>query len=307
MGDKSLLAEFQVAGHESSWLPAGKKWILAWSDEFDGTELDRNKWGFRLNFWGTRLKTFTTEGVELDGKSHLRLNLVRKGDDFYSPHLQTGSLSYDIPKDSNGWWPFGTKETPRFMHRYGYYECRCRQPKNPGWHSAFWLQSPSVGAHPDPKRAGIECDIMENHKQFSHGVIVCGNIWNGYGLDGKSSGHAWVPYEETADGWHLYACDWHRGGYDFYFDKKLVCRIVPTEEERQQIIASGQLPEDRVKAGPVSDVEQFILLSTECHGYRGPGFSAPVGHPKGTPVPLLFDAKLPDYFEVDYVRVFDEV
>ena len=57
----------------------------------------------------------------------------------------------------------------------------------------------------------------------------------------------------------------------------------------------------------VSEVEQFILVSTECHGYRGGGFTAPAGHPFGTPAPILSQAVLPDWFEVDHVRVFDEV
>lgn len=48
---------------------------------------------------------------------------------------------------------------------------------------------------------------------------------------------------------------------------------------------------------PVSDVEQFILLSTECNGYRD----------GDKPDPILEKAILPDAFIVDYVRVYDEV
>jgi len=302
------MKEFNLEGHAPSYLPEEYQWKLVWNDEFDGTELDTTKWGFRLYFWGKRLETFTTEGVELDGKSHLRLNLLRKGDNFYSPHLQTGSLTFDLPKDSNGPWPFGKREEPKFMHRYGYYECRCKQPKNPGWHSAFWLQSPAIGAYPDPAIAGVECDIMENYRQFSDGAIICGNLWGGYGHDGHCTpGRRWVPYKETPDGWHYYGCHWHENGYDFYFNRELVAKCVQTEEERQAILKTGILPEERVSVTPVSRVEQFILLSTECHGYRGPGFTAKAGHPAGTPVPVLFNAKLPDYFEVDHVRVFDVV
>ena len=49
--------------------------------------------------------------------------------------------------------------------------------------------------------------------------------------------------------------------------------------------------------GPVSDCEQFILVSTECNGYRE----------GDTAAPELKAAMLPDAFIVDYVRVFDEV
>ena len=128
-----------------SFLPAGKKWKLVWHDEFNGKEIDKTKWMCRESFWGQDFPAFAHnfEGVEMTGKT-VRLHLLRKGDDFCSPHLQTGSLTYDIPKDTKGFWPFGKYRKPLFMHKYGYYEIRCRQPKNAGWHSAFWLQAPGV-------------------------------------------------------------------------------------------------------------------------------------------------------------------
>ena len=41
------MKEYKVEGHVSSFLPADKNWKLVWSDEFDGTELDRSKWDYR--------------------------------------------------------------------------------------------------------------------------------------------------------------------------------------------------------------------------------------------------------------------
>ena len=46
------MQKFDYQDHQYSFLPEGKKWKLVWNDEFDGTELDRTKWTFRLNFWG---------------------------------------------------------------------------------------------------------------------------------------------------------------------------------------------------------------------------------------------------------------
>ena len=298
------MKRFSVSGHEDSLVPSGKEWKLVWNDEFDGTELDESKWGFRLNFWGRRLDTFTTEGVEVDGSSHLRLHLLKKGDDFYSPHLQTGSLTYDIPRDSGGIWPFGAYQEPKFMHRFGYYEIRCRLPRNPGWHAAFWLQAPGIGSHPDARFAGVECDIMENYRQHIDGKLIGGNLWGGYGRNGAGSGHFEWDFVETEDGWHNYGVDWSPEGYVFYADGREIGRVLPLECAP----ADGVSPEPgRIAYGPVSQVEQYILVSTECHGYRGPGFTAPEGHPAGTPVPMLTRAQLPDCFEVDYVRVFDAV
>ncbi len=308
------MKKFTLEDHADSFLPEGKEWKLVWHDEFDGTELDETKWGFRLNFWGQRFKTFTTEGVELDGNSHIRLHMIKKGDDYYSPLLQTGSLTYDMPKEDDGFWPFGEAEKPKFMHRYGYYEIRCRLPKNRGWHAAFWLQAPGVGSHPNPRFAGVECDIMENYRQHVDGKMIGGTIWGGIGKNIDMSGHFVWDYEETADGWHYYGVDWSPDGYVFYADGKEIGRVLPPEREAERNIMREN-PDSKTwilpgstAIGPVSEVEQFILVTTECHGYRGPGFfSAPEGHPAGTPAPILKEAVLPDYFEVDHVRVFDQI
>jgi beta-glucanase (GH16 family) len=268
-----MMQHIAVKDHEDSLLPEGN-WNLVWNDEFDGTELDRTKWGFRLNFWGKPFPAFTTEGVELDGQSHLRLHVVKKGDQYCSPHLQTGSLTYDIPQTKPGFWPFGPYEKPLFMHRYGYYEICCRLNRQAGWWTAFWLQSPSVGAHPNPVRAGVECDIMESQDYPEQGIIRCGNLWNGYGPDAKGSGHRKYKLKETPGYWHRFGVDWSPDGYVFYTDGEEVNRV----------------------DGPVSQTEQFILVSTECMGYR---------NTPSKPDPALDRIVFPEYFEVDHVRVFD--
>lgn len=286
---------FQVEGHADSLLPAEKKWSLVWSDEFDGDTLDRTKWNFRKYFWGRLSPTFTEEGVEVDGKSNLHIKLVKKGEDFYSGHLQTGSLIYDIPSENreSSFWPFGEKQPAKFMHKFGYYEIRCRLPKNPGWHAAFWLQAPGVGSHYDPKYCGVETDIMENYRQYTDGVMLCGNGYGGYGKEAVWPGHFRFKNEETADGWHYYGVDWSKNGYIFYSDGKEVGRQCPPQV-------------------PVSEVEQFIMVTTECHGYHRCfgeqfGFDGSGNVWACRPVEELKRATLPDEFVVDHVRVFDEI
>lgn len=300
--DAKMTKTFSVENHKESLLPSDKKWSLVWNDEFDGTTLDTDKWDFRTYFWGKRSPTFLDngEGVELTGESTVRLNMIKKDGNFFSPHMQTGSLTYDLPKDSDGFWPFGQYRKPKFMHKFGYYEIRCRLPKNDGWHAAFWLQSPSIGAHPDPRQCGVECDIIENYPMAKEGTVCCGCGWNGYGKDSKWFGHFAFPVGEgiDGDGWHYYGVDWSENGYIFYADGMEVGRQMEPE-------------------CPASNVEQFILISTECHGYNR-SFSTDTTDGEATlagdantwngkPVPELFDAVLPDFFEVDFVRVYDQV
>ena len=269
---------FTVDGHEPSLLPEGKNWKLVWSAEFDGTELDRSKWGFRLNFWGKRFHAYTDEGVILDGKSNVEIHLLCKDGQYCSAQLQTGALTYDAPRPVDAGlqravvWPFGEMEKPRFMHRYGYYECRCKLQKQRGWWSAFWLQAPSVGSAPNAEYCGIENDIMEC---FGAPEVTSGNFYDPYvSTIVKRDARVHYNVEGGPDTWHRFGMDWSKDGYVFYCDGRETAR----------------------STGPVSRVEQFILLTTECMGYRD-----------GGPSEDLKKAVLPDCFTVDYVRVFDAV
>ena len=290
-----------VKGKSPSLLPRGTDWKLVWHDEFDQKEIDRTKWLCRESFWGADFPAFSHdyEGVEMTGET-VKLKLLQKGDDFTSPHLQTGSLTYDIPKEgTKGFWPFGRRVKPTFMHKYGYWEIRCKINKCNGWHSAFWLQAPGVGSHPDAATAGLEVDVMESWmlrsermaKQFGEGrgCIVGGIIAGGYGSDGGGFGHFAWPHVETADEWHTYGCSWSPDGYEFYCDGRKI----------------GE------QNWPVSHVEEFMLVSTEPGGYRRVGNDGGLTANRssrtwGKPLPgLKFAAAANDCFEVDYVRVYD--
>lgn len=277
------MAVYNVEGHEPSILPDGKEWKLVWHDEFDGSELDKTKWGFRTGFWGRRFKTYTTdEAIEMRGDSCIRLHLIERDGHYYSAQLQTGGNCFDNPREDcdrancggKNFWPLGRIEEPKFMHRYGYYECRCKLQTQPGWWSAFWLQSPNIGTTYYPETSGVEVDIMENFTR--DGLITSGNLTLGYGVQGKREGRVKYQIDNPTD-FHRYGVHWSPEGYVFYCDGKETSRANKY----------------------VSHVEQFILLTTECYGYR-------MGN-MDTPCDELKTAVLPDCFTVDYVRVFDEV
>lgn len=279
------MKEYNVAGHEPSFLPEGKEWDLVWSDEFDGKELDRSKWDFRLNFWGNRFHAYIDEGVVLDGNSNLEIHLVNKNGQYASAQLQTGTNVFDylnINERAGGFcgdspfWPFQEIPEPKFMHRYGYYEVRCKLQEQSGWWSAFWLQAmtPGISAS-DPSYCGIEVDIMENFSR--DGKITSGMFYGNYTDNKKEDARVSYKVEDTDDGFHRFGVHWSRDGYVFYCDGK--------ETARSQ-------------NGQVSKVPQFILLTTECIGYR---------HTPPGPCEELQKAVLPDCFTVDYVRVFDEI
>ena len=274
------MKEYKVDGHFSSFLPEGKEWKLVWNDEFDVTELDKTKWDFRLHMMGERHRTWTEDdGIELDGNSNLIFTIIEKDCEICSCQLATGHNYMDAPVDNTYGglkWRIGKFRKQKYLHSYGYYECRCRPQKKEGWWSAFWLQSPIIGCCDKPEIAGVECDIMES---FHPGMIIDHtNHYDGYGLDhktAKSKGGA--DKDITLDEWHTFGVLWNEDGYTFYVDGE----------------ADGHID------GPVSKQDQFILISTEVNGYRTEAREASAE---------ARDAMAAgDTFVVDYVRVFDEI
>ncbi len=290
------MKKYEVANHEPSFLPDDGEWNLVWADEFDGTELDRTKWDFRLNFWGERFDAYSDKGIVLDGNSHIELHRTEVDGKYVSPQLQTGANSFDhisASRGANPWgqdgiWPLDELKEPKFVHRYGYYECRCKFQKYPNvmW-SAFWTQSPTIGARFEPEWCGIESDIMEC---FAPGRATCGNIMGGYGKQFRQEGRVKYDLEETADGWHYFGMDWREDGYTFYCDGKVVSKCSEN----------------------VSHVPQFILLTTEVEGYRSLksgkirllGSSSKVADEYPFTIKDKFED---DAFIVDFVRVFDRI
>ncbi len=270
---------FEVKDHAPSFLPEGE-WKLVWADEFDGTELDTTKWDFRLCMMGKRHKTWDTEGVKLDGNSNAVFSIYEKDGEICSSQLQTGYNYMDAERaEEDCWggglvWPVGKFKEHKFLHTYGYYECRCKLQKKPGWWSAFWLQSPIIGCCPDTAIAGVENDIMES---FEPGKTVPHyNHYDGYGEDHKDK-IAGEGMELSTDEYHTFGMLWTKEGYTFYVDGK----------------------EDGHIEGPVSHRPQFILISTEVKGYRDKIHTATEEARQA--------AKEGDCFVVDYVRVFDKV
>ncbi len=137
----STLNEKDQIAISDSKLPEGKNWKLVWSDEFDKAYLDTSKWDFRLHIMQTRYETWTKDAYELDGKGNLLLKVYEKEGEYYTSQLQTGSNYMDRPGNQYGstklTWPIAKLNKPKFVHRYGYYEIRCKLPTQEGWWVAF--------------------------------------------------------------------------------------------------------------------------------------------------------------------------
>ena len=167
--------------------PVKAGWPLIFEDEFEGSELNTNKWYFP-HYGGKHRECFS-----LDGKGHLNLKVDW---DEKNP----GKLKTD------GIWS-------KTASAYGYFVARLKFTKSPGWWAAFWL----YGVQDDnPFLDGFEIDIFEdyytrakpgqespriidhnNHvrmgsltKSWNYNSVLPGDVYDWYELGCK-----WTPFE----------------------------------------------------------------------------------------------------------------
>ena len=159
----------------------------------------------------------------------------------------------------------------KFEHEYGYWEARCKLPSQPGHWAAFWLWSPMINPPTPsllgPAAAGTEIDVMEYLPR--DGDIVHHTLhWY---LDTPGNNHHSASHSPRlpgiSKGYHTFAVEWTPREYVFYVDGKVTWRT----------------------SRAISHREQYVLLSEEIEAWAG----------------RIQDAKLPDFFVVDYVRVYD--
>ena len=178
-----------------------------------------------------------------------------------------GNLLLRTKKDGDRYTCGAVRTRGKFEHRYGYWVCRCEFPKQPGHWPAFWLMADGVNKVGDDGRDGTEIDIME--KPWRDDRTTQNLHWDGYGKAHKSAGLQFsVP--GLNEGWHTFGLYWTPEEYVFYVDG---------------------MESWRTSAGGVSQVPEFAKLTEEIGKWGGD----------------IAQANLPDYFTVDYVRVYDMV
>lgn len=265
-------------------LPHGKEinlddFELTWSDEFDGDELDRSKWGF--SWWITARK---------GGYWHEDLVSVRDGNLIITAEYKDEALENyysDAEEDQYkpGWYTGCITTRGKFEQCYGYYEVRCKLPAATGMWSAFWMMNEGVYNIDGFGQDGTEVDIFEsmNYKDhwWGNDCVVTGIHYDGYGEDSKgdSIGRYMVennPYEE----FNTYGLEWTKDEYIFYING----------------VETG-----RLSTGGVSQNPEYLILSCEFAGEDGVAFADRhgVGSIDNTP-----DSNWPAEFVVDYVRVY---
>ena len=186
---------------------------LVWSDEFDGTSLDTNKWSL-WNLGPRRQGRNVPEAVEVsDGTLSVTV------DRFFDP-------DNDRYVTTTG----GISTRGLFEPTYGYFEARIKPHTGAGAWFSFWLYSPEFGKYiHDHRRSGAEIDIAEFHRGIQNGTGVQHALhWDGYGEFHESLSHHTDLYA-TDSGFHTVAVRWTPEEYVFYVDGAETWRFAENE------------------------------------------------------------------------------
>ena len=196
------------------------KWVKfePMSDEFEGTELDRNKWVLGIQGWkGRQPALFSDKNVTVsDGKLHL---VMRKE-----------KLSPEVEK-------LGYKDyTSAALHSkayssYGYYETKAK-PMDSGGSSAFWFihdETPGWGTEIDVFEIGGKAKGFENKYHITLHVTKTPRETRHWQVH-----HAWIAPWRLADDYHVYGFDWGKDELKFYVDGVLI-RTVENTHWRQPL------------------------------------------------------------------------
>ncbi len=188
---------------------------LAWSDEFDGNELDVDKWSFQIGtkdpnggpeYWGNEEKQYYTDSNHAvrDGKLVITAKKESKeGMPYTSTRIRT--------KTDEG-------ET-LFAARYGRIEARMKLPAEEGLWPAFWMLPVDSSIYGTWAASG-ELDIMEARGRVPDkvgGTIHYGSQWPNNTYYGKEDTFA---SDTDIGAYHLYSVEWEPGRITWLVDDK---------------------------------------------------------------------------------------
>ena len=212
---------------------------LVWSDEFEGSEIDRTKWNFDIGrgesdctdrqnphnwAWGNNEAQWYTDSEKnvwvSDGT--LKIKAIRE---------KTGEGSAQADWSSARLVTRNTDNT-KGENKYGYIEMRAKIPTEKGLWPAFWMLRHDIydeGGTGWPK--GGEIDIMETSTNLWGTNTVYGTLHCQAGFGGNPIFTNMTKLNDITD-WHTYGLLWKENdGLYWYYDGQLMDSYIPANYE----------------------------------------------------------------------------
>lgn len=187
-------------------------WQLVWSDEFEDSAIDTNKWNFELNCdgGGNNEKQCYTDNEENAFIQDGVLNIVAL------PATEGAEKPYTSAR-------LNTRYNADFT--YGRFEVRAKLPSGQGSWPAFWML-PTDEEYGTWPRSG-EIDVLESVnlktadedggvESSIHGTLHYGRAWPDNSYTGQE--YKFPEDSNPADDFHTYAVEWQEGEIRWYVD-----------------------------------------------------------------------------------------
>lgn len=209
-------------GEDGSGPAALEGWELVWSDEFDGTAIDRSKWDFDVDCWGggnSEKQCYTDREANAsvaDGK----LLITARKEEFSGPALPPRMRAEAGDPDAQATQPFTSARMVtrgKAAWKYGRIAVRAKLPQGQGTWPAIWML-PEDNAYGGWALSG-EIDIMEavnlgvacaacpgGRESTILGTLHFGGRWPGNALHSEE-----IAYPAVLEGFHTFEVMWEPG------------------------------------------------------------------------------------------------
>jgi beta-glucanase (GH16 family) len=240
-------------------------WKLVWHDEFDGKEIDPDKWVHVVGGWGfgnNELQFYTNDPKNAyveNGKLVIRALEERVGKNPYT--------SAKLTTQGKAAWT------------YGRFEIRAKMPVGKGMWPAIWMMPSDMEKYGGWPSCG-EIDIMEYLGHDTDKVYGTLHMGNPHYYKG---GHIVLKEGTFADDFHVFALEWTPTEMRWYMDGEMYYRT-----DSWFTRSSGDADNEPF---PAPFNRDFYLQLNLAVGGNWPGY------PDETTV-------FPQTFEIDYVRVY---
>ena len=274
-------------------------WDLVWSDEFNGTELDREKWKPEQSCWGggnqeRQCYTDRAENIRVaDGSLHL---MARK-ELFTGPDRPPEIADNPNPQKTQEYTSGKIRTLGISSWKYGKIEFRAKSPKGQGTWPAVWMM-PADNYYGGWPRSG-EIDILEGVNLGA----TCDTCKGGVGENRMISALHFGDYAPKntvldtrvalpsnalpSDEYHVWTLEWGEGLMRFYLDGRKYWELTDADWDSASPLA---------KSNPVAPFDQpFYIMANLAIG----GGLSEKNNDKG-----VVSNVTPAAFLIDWIRIY---
>lgn len=258
---------------------------LVWSDEFEGTSLDRTNWTYEIGTgdsgWGNNEYEYYTDRTENVSVANGNLAITARKEDYNGSQYTSGRIK--------------TQGLQAF--KYGIVEARMKLPKGQGLWPAFWMLGTNITSVGWPNCG--EIDIMEYTNSDDHAI---GTI---HWFNQETNSYSYYTGQShTLDvsEYHTYSVEWTDSSIIWYIDgikyHEANTTINGTEEFQEphfiilNLAVGGNLPGFDVDNNlfPTSMYVDYVRVYQKGEGGTDTPTNPPVT-PTGTPDLIVTDIK----------------